>query len=81
MIRKIMLILKNMTSQPGKQTITILIFPNISKSKGNQMMKLGRVIEDKKRISFFFLKKGHSKNEAGRLVPDFFYFSIKLYMK
>ena len=45
------------------------------------MMKLGRVIEDKKRISFFFLKKGHSKNEAGRLVPDFFCFSIKLYMK
>ena len=25
-----------MTSQPGQQTITVNIFPNISQSKGNQ---------------------------------------------
>ena len=29
-----------MTSQPGLQTITIHILPNISRSKGNQTMKL-----------------------------------------
>ena len=34
-----------MTSQPGLQTITIHILPNISQSKGNQKMKLGQLIE------------------------------------
>ena len=34
-IRKIWLISKFMTSQPGKQTITIHILPNTSRSKGN----------------------------------------------
>ena len=28
-----------MTSQPGKQTIAIHLLPNISKRKGNQIMK------------------------------------------
>ena len=44
-IRKISLISKSMTSQPGQQTIAIHILPNISKSKGNQAMKLGQLIE------------------------------------
>ena len=33
-----------MTAQPGKQTITIHILPNISKSKGNETMKFDRLI-------------------------------------
>ena len=38
-----------MTSQPGKQTIAIHILTNISRSKGNQTMKLGQLIEYNKR--------------------------------
>ena len=34
-----------MTSQPGIQTIAIHILPNISRSKGNQTMKFGQLIE------------------------------------
>ena len=36
-----------MTSQPGKQTIVILILPNVSiwKSKGNQTIKFGQLTE------------------------------------
>ena len=39
-----------MTSQPGKQTIAIRIMPNISRSKGNQAVKLGQLIEYNLRI-------------------------------
>ena len=34
-----------MTSQTGSQIIAIHILPNISRSKGNQMMKFGQLIE------------------------------------
>ena len=34
-----------MTSQPGYQSIVIHILPNISRSKGNQTMKFGQLIE------------------------------------
>ena len=34
-----------MTSQPGEETIAIHILPNISRSKGNQAMKFGQLIE------------------------------------
>ena len=34
-----------MTSEPGQQTITIHILPNISRSKGNQTMKFGQLIK------------------------------------
>ena len=40
LIKKIMLILK-----PGLQTIVIHILLNISRSKGNQTMKFGQLIE------------------------------------
>ena len=43
LIRKLRLISKFMTSQTGSQIITIHILPNISKSEGNQAMKLGRL--------------------------------------
>ena len=45
LIRKVMLVLKFMTLQPGQQAIVMHIFPNISQSKGNQTMKLGQLIE------------------------------------
>ena len=44
LIRKISLVSKFMTSQPGKQTIIIHILPNISRSKDNQTMKFGQGI-------------------------------------
>ena len=47
LIRKIRLISKFMTSQPGQQTIPIHILPN-TQSKGNQVMKFSQVIEDNK---------------------------------
>ena len=34
-----------MTSQLGKQPITIHILPNISRSKDNQTMKVGQLIK------------------------------------
>ena len=41
-----------MTSQPGQQTIAIHILPNISRSKGNQTMKLEQLITYNKRNIF-----------------------------
>ena len=45
MIRELRLISKFMTSQPGQQTISIHVLPNISRSKGNQTMKFGQLME------------------------------------
>ena len=45
LIRKLRLISKFMTSSTGKQIITIHIFPNISRSKGNQAINFGQLIE------------------------------------
>ena len=42
LIRKPRLILKFITSQPGKKTMTIHILPNIWNSEGNQTMKFGQ---------------------------------------
>ena len=36
-----------MTSQTGKQISTIHVLPNISRSKGNQAMKFGQLIDAK----------------------------------
>ena len=41
-----------MTSQPGKQTIAIHLLSNISRSKGNQTIKVGQLIEYKMRNIF-----------------------------
>ena len=41
-----------MTSQPGQQTIAIDMLTNISRSKGNQGIKLGQLIEYNKRNIF-----------------------------
>ena len=46
------LISKFMTVQPGQQTITIHILPNISRNKGDQTIKFGQLIECNKRNIF-----------------------------
>ena len=56
-------------------TITIHILPNISRSKGNQTLKFGQVIEYITREIFFF--KNYTENVAGRLVLDLFLFFKK----
>ena len=43
-----------MTPQPGQQAIVIHILSNISRSKGNQTMKFGQLIEYEKH---FFSRK------------------------
>ena len=48
-----------MMSQHGQQTIAIHILANISRSKGNQTMKFGLLIERNMRT--IFLKKSFSK--------------------
>ena len=48
-----------MLSQPGKQTIAIHIFPNISRRNSNQTMKFGQLIEYDMRK--FFLEKSFAK--------------------
>ena len=40
-----------MTSQPGKQAITIHILPNSSRSNGNQAMKFGQLKKSEKHFS------------------------------
>ena len=55
-----------MTSQPGKQTITIHILPNISGSKGNQTIKSGKLIEYN--IRTIFPEKSFSKF-GGETIP------------
>ena len=63
LIRKIRLISKFLTLQPGWQTITIYILSNISRSKGNQILKLSQVIEYKNRN--IFLQKIMEKMRQG----------------
>ena len=59
LIRKIRYLSNFMTSQPGLQAIVIHILPNISRSKGNQTMKFGQLIECNMRN--IFLKKSYTK--------------------
>ena len=74
-IVKLSVILKIITSQPGKQTITILFLSNISRSKGNQTKKLGQLIEYK--MTIIFLEKSFAK--CGReTIPRPFYKKSKL---
>ena len=48
LIGKIRLISRFMTSQPGQQTSTLHILPNISRSKGNETMKFGLLVDPNK---------------------------------
>ena len=65
-IRKIRLISKFMTSQPGLQTIVIHIFSNISRSKGNQTIKFGQLIEYN--MGNIFVEKLYTKC-GGETIP------------
>ena len=66
LIRKIRLVLKFMTSQPGQQTIAMHILPNTSRSKGNQTVKFGQFIEYN--LSNIFVEKSYTKC-AGETIP------------
>ena len=55
-----------MTSEPGNQTIAMYIWPNISRSKGNQTMKFGELIEYSMTKSF--LEKSRIKY-GGETLP------------
>ena len=48
-----------MTSQPGKQTIAIHIWPNMSRNKDNQTIKFCELIECNMRN--IFLEKSYTK--------------------
>ena len=48
-----------MTLQPGKQTITIHILSNLSRSKSNQTMKFGQLLENN--MKNIFLEKLYTK--------------------
>ena len=59
LVRKSRLISNFMTSQTGQQIITISIFSNISRSKGNQTMKFGQLkVYNMRNI---FLKESYAK--------------------
>ena len=58
-IREIILISKSMMSQPGKPTIATHILLNISRSKGNQAMKFGQLIECN--TTNIFVEKSYTK--------------------
>ena len=64
-----------MTSQPGLQTIGIHIFPNISRSKGNQTKKFGQLIDYFMRI--IFIQKRYTKC-GGETTPRPFSEKLKL---
>ena len=56
-----------MTSQPGQQALAIQILINISRSKGNQAMKFGQLIEYNLRN--IFVVKSYPKCD-GEIFPD-----------
>ena len=75
LIRKISFISKFMTSQSGQQSIAIHILPNISRSKDNQTMKFGQLIEYNKRETF--VEKSYTKCDE-ETIPRPFSLKLKL---
>ena len=59
-----------MTSQPGKKTITMQILPNVSRSKDNQKMKFGQLIQYNMRN--IFLEKSYTKFGGETIRRPFF---------
>ena len=53
--------------QPGSQTIALHILINISRSKGNQTIKFGQLIEYN---IWNILLKNHTENVLEKLFPD-----------
>ena len=68
------LISKFVTSQPEKKTIALHIFPNISKSKDNQTMKFGQLIEYNRDN---FPENSYIKRER-ETIPRLFYKNNKI---
>ena len=82
-----------MTWQPGKQTITINILPDISRSKSNQTVKFGHLIAKSMRNSFLEkscrpfskkLKLGISLDQQSEVLSSLlllllFYFQVEDY--
>ena len=68
LIRKIRLISNFMASQPGKESIAVHILPNISRSKENQPMKFGQLIEYNMNI---FLEKSYIKCDEETIPKPF----------
>ena len=58
-----------MKPQPGKQTITINIFPNISRSNANQTSKFGQLIEYN--MAKIFLEKSYTKRGGETFLRPF----------
>ena len=58
-----------MTSQLGEQAIVIHILPNNSRSRGNQTMEFGQLIEHNMR-NIFLQKSCHTQNMVEKLVSD-----------
>ena len=75
MIRKINWISNFVTSQPGQQSILKHILTNISRSKGNETMKFGQLIEYN--IRNIFLEKSYTKC-GGETSPRLFSEKLKL---
>ena len=59
-----------MTSQPGKKTIAMQILPNASRSKDNQKMKFGQLIQYNMRN--IFLEKSYTKFGGETIRRPFF---------
>ena len=79
LIKKMRLISNLMTSQPDYQTVVIHIFSNISRSKGNQTIKFGHLIECNMRN--IFLEKSYTKcngESSRRPFPEKLKLSISL---
>ena len=68
-IKKIKLISKFMTSQPGKKIIAIHILPNFSGRKDNQIRKFGQLIEYNMRN--IFLEKSSTKCGGDTILRPF----------
>ena len=65
LIRKIRLISKFMSSQPGKLTIAIYTLPNFSICKGNETMKFGQLMQ-------YNMIKNQMQTVVEKLLPGLF---------
>ena len=70
LVGEIILILKFMMTQPRKQTIAIHILPNIARSKSNETIKFGQLIQYDMRNTFLEKYKQIMNNH--KLFPDSF---------
>ena len=59
-----------MTSQPGQKTITIYTLSHISRTKGNQAMKFGQLIEYN--VKNIFLEKRYTKYGRETILRPFY---------